>query len=86
MLYRIFTENIEANHLAIESIIGKYYEGFTLIKGEGFWRLQKENSLIIEIVTDDTDALITALASEIKVANHQEAVLIQKIENNQWFV
>ena len=86
MLYRIFTEDIKENETAIESIINKYYEGFTLIKGEGFWRLQKENSLIIEIVTIDNDELITTMAKEIKEANSQEAVLIQRIENNQWLV
>ncbi len=84
MLYRIFTEN--KNHKAIEKIIAKYFEGFTLLKGNGFWRLQKENSLIIEIVTDDTDKLINDLAKEIKEANKQQAVLVQKINNNQWFV
>ena len=86
MLYRIFTEDIPENRHAIESIIGKYFEGFTLVKSKGFWRLQKEDSLIIEIVTDDTDALISQLAREIKTANSQEAVLIQKIKNNQWLV
>ena len=84
MLYRIFTEN--KNHKEIEKIVSKYFEGFTLIKSEGYWRLQKENSLIIEIVTDDTDKLINDLAGEIKETNNQEAVLIQKIKNNQWLI
>ena len=84
MLYRIFTEN--KNHKEIEKIVSKYFEGFTLIKSEGYWRLQKENSLIIEIVTDDTDKLINDMAGEIKKANNQEAVLIQKIRNNQWLI
>ena len=68
MLYRIFTEN--KNHKEIEKIVSKYFEGFTLIKSEGYWRLQKENSLIIEIVTDDTDKLINDLAGEIKETNN----------------
>ncbi len=84
MLYRIFTQN--KNLKQIERIVNKYFQGFTLVKTTGFWRLQKENSLIIEIVTDDTDKLINDLASEIKTANKQEAVLIQKINNNQWFI
>ena len=84
MLYRIFTEDI--NQGEIEKIVSKYFPGFTLVKGEGFWRLQKENSLIIEIVTEDTDELINQLASEIKSLNSQEGVLIQKIHNNQWII
>lgn len=84
MLYRIFTENV--NQSTIEKIINKYFEGFTLVKAAGYWRLQKEHSLIIEVVTDDTDKLINDLATEIKAVNKQEAVLIQKINNNQWLV
>lgn len=84
MLYRIFTQN--KNHKEIESIISKYFEGFSLIKSTGFWRLQREKSLIIEIITDDTDKLINDLAKEIKETNKQEAILIQKINNNQWLI
>ena len=84
MLYRIYTENKNKNN--IEKIVNKYYEGFTLVKSEGYWRLQKENSLIIEIVTTDSDKLINNLAKEIKAVNKQKAVLVQKIENNQWLI
>lgn len=84
MLYRIFTEN--KNQKEIEQVINKYYEGYTLIKGEGFWRLQKENSLIIEIVTEDADAKISAIATDIKSINKQDTVLVQKIQNHQWYV
>ena len=84
MLYRIFTEDI--NQSEIEKIVTEFYPGFTICKAQGFWRLQKENSLIIEIVTEDEDAKITAIASKIKQANEQQSVLVQKIENHQWFV
>jgi hypothetical protein len=84
MLYRIYTER--KNEETIEKIVGKYFEGFSILKSEGFWRLQKEDSLIIEIVAEDTDKLINDLAKEIKVANNQEAILIQKINNNQWLI
>lgn len=84
MLYRIFTEDINQN--GIEQIVAKYFPGFTTHKAEGFWRLQKEDSLIIEIVTEDDDAKVKAIAGEIKQANSQEAILVQKIRNEQWFV
>jgi len=48
--------------------------------------LQKENSIIIEIVAEDIDEKIKKLAKEIKKLNKQESVLIQKINNRQWFV
>ena len=84
MLYRIFTEDL--NQGKIEKIVTDHYPGFTIYKAEGFWRAQKENSLIIEIVTESNDAKVNAIAKAIKEENDQQAVLVQKIENNQWFV
>ena len=84
MLYRIFTE--DKNQDQIESLVSKYFEGYTLYKAAGYWRLQREDSLIIEIVADDIDARISALAGDIKKVNKQDAVLIQKIKNTQWLV
>ncbi len=84
MLYRIFTEN--QNEVEIEKIVNKFYPGFTVVKGEGFWRMQKEDSLIIEIVTQDEDTKINTVAQEIKELNKQEAVLVQKIKNKQWYI
>lgn len=86
MLYRIFTEDIEANHDAIMEQIALRYDGFTIVKADGYWRLQPEKSLVIEIVTIDEDEKVKNLAKAIKVVNNQEAVLVQKIENHQWFV
>lgn len=84
MLYRIFTEDKKQKN--IEVIVNKYFPGFSIYKGHGFWRCQKEKSLVIEIITDDTDAKINKIAKEIKAKNKQQAVLIQKIKNKQWLV
>ena len=84
MLYRIFTEN--KNQEGIEEIVNKYYPGYTIIKSEGYSRLQKENSLIIEIVTEDDNAKIDKIAKDLKEANKQESVLVQVIENHQYFI
>ena len=84
MLYRIFTE--DKNQAGIERIVNKYFPGFSIIKSTGFWRLQKENSLIIEVITEEPAAKIDAIAREIKAENQQEAVLVQIIKNNQYLV
>jgi len=85
MLFRICTANV--NQDKIEKIVGKRYDGFTIVHGTGFYKKQKENSLIIEIVTDENEVEnIKSIASEIKETNKQDAVLVQKIENNQWFI
>lgn len=84
MLYRILTE--DKNHEELEKLAAKHFPGFTLVRGQGFWRLQKEDTLIIEIVADDIDVKINTLALAIKQLNNQEAVLVQKIQNQQWLI
>ena len=84
MLYRLFTEDM--NQEEIEKIVAQFYPGFTIFKADGFWRLQKEGSLVVEIVTEDEDAKISEIAKQIKNANAQQSVLVQKIENHQWYV
>jgi len=78
MLYRIYTEDI--NEQGLEKLMSE-------TKGTGFWRLQKGHSLIIEIVLPDIqDEKVVKLANAVKKLNNQEAVLVQKIKNEQWIV
>ena len=85
MLYRIYTEN--KNQQAIEKIVSKAFEGFTIFKAKGFWRLQEEKSLIIEIEAPGIgrDA-VNKIAKKIKESNKQESVLVQEIKNNNWLI
>ena len=85
MLYRIFTE--DKNQAEVERIVSQRFPGFTIYKAQGFWRLVKEGTLVIEI----TDASITRadvneVAENIKRANAQESVLIQEIQNESWLI
>jgi len=83
--FRIYTEN--KNQDKIEEIISRHFDGFTIYKAEGFWRLQKEKTLIIEILGEsDIVEKINSAAKEIKKENNQDAVLVQKIKNNNWLV
>lgn len=83
--FRIYTEN--KNLKEIEKILSKHFEGFTIYKAAGFWRLQKEKVLVIEILGQSKIIKeINAAAKEIKKQNSQEAVLVQKVKNNNWFV
>jgi len=85
MLYRIYTEN--KNQKAIEKIVSKAFEGFTIFKAKGFWRLQAEKSLIIEIESPTIDReAVNKIAKDIKESNKQESVLVQEIKNNNWLV
>jgi len=76
-LYRIFTEHKNTEH--ITKIVGRYFKGFTLLNGVGFWQGVPERSLVIEIIGTEADASkVELVAYQIKKANTQEAVLIQE--------
>ena len=73
MLYRIYTE--DKSNLA--NLTSNYFDGFTILKGIGYWQGEAEPCVIVEII-DSKDKWLTviALALDIKEANKQQAVLI----------
>lgn len=84
-MFRICTENVNQDKIA--KIVGKKYDAFNLIPGTGFWKGKKENSLTIEIIGDDIKFDdVNKIALEIKKINNQDAVLVQKIENDNWLI
>jgi hypothetical protein len=76
VLYRLYTEDIKGT----ENLVSWGFEGFTLIKAQGYWKGKVENSLVIEILVDtqndEADAKVFALADRIKACNKQESVLV----------
>lgn len=82
MLYRLFTEDI--NRDVIETLAKSVFDAFTIFNGKGYWGGRAENSLILEVVGQDTPELATkfrGLARRIKEVNNQQAVLIQSLAN-----
>lgn len=78
-LYRICTENV--NRSDIEKIVNVAFDGFTSIEGNGYWLGVREDALIIEIVASEHDAeLVRATAKAIRIANKQQAVLVQTLD------
>jgi hypothetical protein len=85
MVYRLFTE--DKNHKDIEKIVSRYFDGFTIIPALGYWKGERERSLIIEISSEtDEESQIRQLASEIKLYNHQQSVLIERVQTADSFV
>jgi hypothetical protein len=85
MLYRILTE--DKNRTETVATMEKYFpKGFTLLPGAiGVWNGAREFSLVFEIQTDDGVNVILA-AEEIKRANAQESVLVQRVPMEAIFV
>jgi len=76
MLYRICTENI--NYADVLNEVSRYFPAFTVINAGGVWHGAPEHALIIEIVTDDNNA-VRKLAYWIRKHNKQECVMVQEI-------
>ena len=92
MLYRICTENIPAKRTKVERAVANEFPGFTILEGAGYWNGAREDSLIIEILTLDSEGgtkeldKIRAVARLIKRILKQEAVLIEVIPCDAHFV
>lgn len=71
--YDIHTEN--KNETWIKNLLSIGFDGFTIVKGAGFWKGEEEKALDIVIYTDNP-ILIGAMADAIKHHNKQEAVLV----------
>jgi uncharacterized membrane-anchored protein YitT (DUF2179 family) len=83
MLYRILTEN--KNRKQIIKLVSDRFDGFTVIKTQGYWKGQTERSLIIEINTN-AEWEIKEICQEIRDYNKQECVMLQKILTNTEFI
>lgn len=80
MLFRIYTE--DKNRPEVERIVTEQFDGFTLIGAAGYWQGEREQSLIVEIVAPINDApKVFTVASAIKRANKQQAVLVVAVQD-----
>jgi len=79
---RILTEGGTTKRRRAINIMCSHFDSFTILEGTGFWKGKPESSLILEVCGDAVylAPLIRAAALEIKLANHQESVLIQYCE------
>ena len=74
--FTAYTEGI--NREKIEEILSSKLEGFTIFPAIGVWQSIKENSLIIELISDKAEDKIKLISClhDIKAFNQQQAVLL----------
>ena len=79
-LYRIYTEKKNLNQ--IKTLLGKWFDAYTIIESEGAWKGDHESSIIIETIFNGevNRKRVYAIAEEIKRLNKQDAVLITEQE------
>lgn len=82
MFYRLMTE--DKNRKWLIKLIGRFFDGFTIIRTLGYWQGIPEKSLIIEIDANGQggypDLRIENIVDEIKSHNKQEAVLVYRMD------
>jgi hypothetical protein len=82
-MYRILTESRNVD--LVKTTLGNLGLDYTLYAGNGSWRGQPENSLIIEL-DNITKDLAEKAAKLIKRINSQEKILLQEIPVKSQFV
>ena len=70
----------------IESIISAHFDGFTTSEVIGYWKGKKEQTLKVEIVTDESNTALVKLAKELKIKLDQESVLLEITQSNIAFI
>ncbi len=84
-LYQIYTE--DKNRYTVQHIVSREFQGFSIINASGYYKGEREDAVIIEIIGDcsiDDDACVLRFELEkvrrvsqiIKEHNEQECVLI----------
>ena len=86
MLYRIYTEDV--NRDEVEQLISSKLDSFTLLTGIGYYKGEKEQCLIVEIISDNPiiSLKVKRLAEQIKKLNKQHSVLVQQLQNSAYSV
>lgn len=81
MLYRIYTEDKNRETVIVPTIL-KHFTGCTLTSATGYWKLQAEPSVIIEIICQPEDwPKIRVICENIRQINEQESVLIEEVKS-----
>lgn len=84
--FMVFTE--DKNREKIKEIVGVWFDGFTLLFGQGYWvgkcipqKIYKEDSLVIVIIARAQDhEKVQMIARRIKQLNNQESVMVSSFD------
>ena len=72
--YRIYTEHVNLHQ--IQSIVDKYFKGYSMFTGMGVWDREHERCLVIEIVSDKSKEDVIVICRKINRINHQKCCLV----------
>ena len=70
----------------IESVLNDHYEGYSAFEIVGYWKGEREKTLMIEVLSEEPGAVHAKVAKELKKECEQEAVLLEITEVNATFI
>lgn len=77
ILHRLYME--DKNQAEILAMLRTYFDAYTLLSAQGIWKGTVENTLVIEIISDEAPAIadmkLRAIAEMIKQVNKQDCIL-----------
>lgn len=86
MLYRLFLEEVAKRQVTV-NVLSEFIDGFTIVTADGYWQGQNEQSAVVELVLpDESDQFVNEIAQALAIAHDQTAILVERLENKNWFV
>lgn len=82
MTFRIFTQNVHKRQMQ-KILLREFPKGFTMFEATGCWKGGTEKALCVEISGKCLARRVWRVAKLIKATNHQEKVLVQRINNTE---
>jgi len=70
----------------IEKLVSNHFDGFTASEVVGYWKGAKEQTLKIEVITDQNPVELERIGKELRDKLEQESVLMEIIESNCAFL
>lgn len=69
------------------SILSGYYEGMNVTEIVGYWRGEKEDSLLVSVVMESVDyTMIKTVCKELNSKLDQQAIMVEVLDSNTIFI
>jgi len=69
------------------TILSEHYEGMNVTEILGYWRGQKEDSILVSIVCETVDyTLIKTVCKKLNTALDQQAIMVEVLDSNALFI
>jgi len=70
----------------VEKVLNDHYEGYSAFEIVGYWKGERERTLMIEVLSEEPGPVHAKVAKQLKRECDQEAVLLEITEVNATFI